>query len=96
MFTISQVFGKVSDSDSLSRWIPYSSFIAPDVFVTKTGALGMTVAMDGIDYETKTQAQLESVSRQLLAANRVIGPKNRVYHHMIKRPGAKVQRKDTL
>ena len=71
MRTIAQVFGRPEGSDPLSRWIPYSRFVDRDVFATKTGCIGMTLEMEGVDYETWSQEQLERVSDQFLAAHRV-------------------------
>jgi type IV secretion system protein TrbE len=93
--TIANVFGAASDSDPLRRWVPYSSFIAPEVFLTKTGAVGMALSLEGFDYETKTQEHLEQVSKKLTIANRVFGTNFRIYHHLFKRQGAAIARKES-
>ena len=93
MRTIAQVFGRPEGSDPLSRWIPYSRFVDRDVFATKTGCIGMTLEMEGVDYETWSQEQLERVSDQFLAAHRVFDGRFRLYHHFLKRDGARVSRR---
>ena len=93
MRTIAQVFGPPERSDPLSRWIPYSRFVDRDVLATKTGCVGMTLEMEGVDYETLSQEQLERVSDQFLAAHRVFDGRFRVYHHFLKRDGGRVSRR---
>ena len=90
MRTIAQVFGRPEGPDPLSRWIPYSRFVDRDVFATKTGCIGMTLGTEGVDYETWSQEQLERVSDQFLAAHRVFDGRFRLYHHFLKRDGARV------
>jgi type IV secretory pathway VirB4 component len=94
--TISQLFGSTRKSDPLSRWVPYSCFVSPTAFLTKTGAVGMTLQLRGYDYETKTQEQLEQVSRRMMIANNVFTLNRfRIYHHLLKRSNAKVARQAT-
>ncbi|HEY6988985.1 MAG TPA: DUF87 domain-containing protein [Bryobacteraceae bacterium] len=93
MRTIAQVFGRPEGSDPLSRWIPYSRFVDRDVFATKTACIGMTLEMEGVDYETLSQEQLERVADQFLAAHRVFDGRFRLYHHFLKRDGARVSRR---
>lgn len=91
---IQNIFGVSSGAaDPLSRWIPYSSFLDDYVFLTKTGCLGMSARMEGCEYDTRTQEQLEQIAKRLVIANRQFDKRFRVYHHMLKREGVVVQRK---
>jgi type IV secretion/conjugal transfer VirB4 family ATPase len=92
MQPISSVFGNPGQSDPLSRWIPYSCFVDRDVFSTKTGHIGMTLEMEGLEYETLSQENLERVAEQFTAAHRVFDGRFRLYHHFVKRNGERVSR----
>jgi type IV secretion system protein TrbE len=93
MQSIPQVFGSPDQSEPASRWIPYSCFLDRDVFATKTGCIGMTLEMEGVEYETLSQENLERVAAQFTAAHRVFDGRFRLYHHFVKRDGEKVSRR---
>lgn len=93
MQSIWNVFGKPEDSDPLCRWIPYDCFVDESVFSTKTGSIGMTIEMEGVEYDTLLQENLERVAERFAAAHRCFDVRFRVYHHFIKRNGERVSRK---
>ncbi len=93
MQSIWNVFGKPQDSDPLSRWIPYDCFVDESVFSTKTGCIGMTLEMDGVEYDTLSQENLERVAERFAAAHRCFDGRFRLYHHFVKRRGERVSRK---
>lgn len=93
MQSIWNVFGKPSDSDPLSRWVPYARFVDGAVFTTSTGHLGMTLEMEGVEYETLSQEQMERMSERFTAAHRNFDERFRVYHHMMKRAGEHISRR---
>jgi type IV secretion system protein VirB4 len=90
---ITNVLGRPGESDPACRWIPYTSFVDRDVFITKTGHIGMTLEMEGVEYDTLSQSNLERVSEKFAAAHRVFDERFRLYHHFIKREGERVSRK---
>ena len=91
--SILSVFGKTSDSDPLSRWVPYGCFVDDSVFTTNTGYVGMTIEMEGVEYETLSQENMERVSDRFTAAHRNFDERFRVYHHLLKRTGEQVSRR---
>jgi len=93
MQSIWNVFGKPTDSDPLSRWAPYGSFVDGSVFSTNTGHLGMTLEMEGVEYETLSQEHMERVSERFWAAHRNFDERFRVYHHLVKRAGERISRR---
>lgn len=95
MLSIPQLFGSSRDSDPLSRWVPYSGFVDREVFRIKTGGVGMTLELDGLEYETRTQEQLERVSEKFVQASRCFGTGFHVYHHLLRREGAAIERSDS-
>ena len=93
MQSIWNVFGKPENSDPLCRWIPYDCFVDDSVFATKTGCIGMTLEMEGIEYETLAQEHLERVAERFAAAHRTFDGRFRLYHHLLKRNNERVSRK---
>lgn len=93
MLSALQIFGPAHEREPLSRWIPCSHFVARDVFATKTGCIGMTIEMEGVEYETLSQQQLERVAERFAAAHRIFDGRFRIYHHLIKRDGERIARK---
>jgi type IV secretion system protein VirB4 len=93
MQSIWNVFGNPTDSDPLSRWTPYGCFVDGSVFTTSTGHLGMTLEMEGVEYETLSQEHMERVSQRFSAAHRNFDERFRVYHHLMKRADARVSRR---
>ena len=92
MLSLSQVFGDATAEEPLSRWVPYDRFIAPGVFSTTTGPIGMTMELAGLDYETLGQDELEKLSEQLARGLRIFDENFRLYNHCIKRSGQSVIR----
>jgi type IV secretion system protein TrbE len=92
---IPQLFGSSRDSDPLSRWVPYAGFIDREVFRIKTGGVGMTLELDGLEYETRTHEQLERVSEKFVQASRSFGTGFHVYHHLLRREDAGIERSES-
>ena len=92
MQSIFNVFGKPEESDPLCRWIPYDCFVDESVFATKTGSIGMTLEMDGVEYDTRAQENLEVIAERFAAAHRCFDGRFRIYHHFVKRNGERVSR----
>jgi type IV secretion system protein VirB4 len=90
--SIFNVFGKPEESDPLCRWIPYDCFVDESVFATKTGSIGMTLEMDGVEYDTRAQENLEVIAERFAAAHRCFDGRFRIYHHFVKRNGERVSR----
>jgi type IV secretion/conjugal transfer VirB4 family ATPase len=93
MLSIPALFSNPRQSDPLSRWIPYSLFLDENVFATKTGPIGMTMELDGLEYETLSQGQLERSAERFVSALRPLDSRFRIYHHMLKRDGQMISRK---
>ena len=92
MQSILNVLGKPEESDPLVRWIPYDCFVDESVFATKTGTIGMTLEMDGVEYDTRAQEGLEVIAERFAAAHRCFDGRFRIYHHLIKRNGEQISR----
>jgi hypothetical protein len=65
------------------------------VYSLKTGGVGMSLEYDGVEYETQSQAQLDKVSADFAAAQRVFDERFRVYHHWCKVDDERVVQADS-
>lgn len=88
---ISHLFGVADRSDALSKFVPITSFVDNQVFLTKTNYVGMCMELEGIEYETRSQENLETASQKLTAGNRVFDKRFLVYQHFVKRSGLPLQ-----
>src|SRR5262249_26358046 len=52
--------------------------------ITKNGAVGTVIEVEGIDYECLDQRTLDSTTKRLEAALRLCGPEFRVYQYLFK------------
>ncbi len=84
MRAIGEVFGTPDNEEPLCRWLPFDSFVDDGVYSLKTGGIAMGLEYEGVEYETQSQAQLEKVSGDFAAAQRVFDERFRVYHHWCK------------
>jgi type IV secretion system protein VirB4 len=60
-------------------------FVDDQVFLTKANALGMALAVEGVDPECLTEETLESYTRRMAAAWRSFDERFRLYQYLIKR-----------
>src|ERR1043165_4028725 len=60
------------------------SFINDCSFITKSGAVGAVIEVEGIDYECLDQRGLDSTAKRLEAAFRLCGPEFRIYQYLFK------------
>lgn len=52
------------------------SFVNDSCFITKTGAIGAIIEVEGIDYECLDQRALDSTTKRLEAAFKLFGPES--------------------
>ena len=85
MFKLSQIRTDYNEAAALCTQINLFGFIDGEVFLTKSGDLGMVFALDGVDYECLDPNAIESLTRRLAAAFRSFDEKCRVYQYLFKR-----------
>jgi type IV secretion system protein TrbE len=66
--------------------VPWFGFVDDGVFVTKSGALGLVLALDGIDHECLDIAARERATGRFESALRLFDEQTRVYQYLLKRP----------
>jgi type IV secretion system protein TrbE len=85
VFKLAQIAKDYKEAGSLCSQINLFGFMDEEIFLTKSGDLGMVFALDGIDYECLDANTIENVTRRLTAAFRIFDEKCRVYQYIFKR-----------
>lgn len=68
----------------LHTLFPIFSFVAENVFLTKSGEVGVVLQLEGIDAECLTDETLEDQHRQLVAAERPFDEQFTTYQYLVK------------
>ena len=84
MLNIRKLVKNYRETGALAEQCSIFSFINDQCFVTKGGAVGAVIEVEGIDYECLDQRTLESTTKRLEAAFRLCGPEFRVYQYLFK------------
>src|SRR5437762_13324722 len=72
------------ETGALAEQCSVFGFINDWCFITKTGAVGAVIQLQGIDYECLDQRDLDSTTKRLEAAFKLFGPEFRVYQYLFK------------
>jgi type IV secretion system protein VirB4 len=84
MLSLRKLVKNYKETGSLAEQCSVFSFINEWCFITKTGAVGVVVESEGIDYECLDQRDLDNDTRRLEAAFKLFGPEFRVYQYLFK------------
>ena len=85
MINLAKLFKDYNDTGALNEYVNLYGFVADNVFLTKSGDLGVVIQVDGIDYECLDQNTLDNLTRRLEAASRGFSEQYRVYQYLFKR-----------
>jgi type IV secretion/conjugal transfer VirB4 family ATPase len=85
MFRLSRIFENYSQTGSLSEQINLYGFIGPQVFLTKTGDVGLILEVRGVDYECLDDASIDALTKRLESSLRLFDENCRVYQYLFKR-----------
>ena len=84
MFKLGQIRKKYNEAGVLCAHINLFGFIDDEIFLTKSGDLGMVFSIEGVDYEGLDANTIENLTRRLTAAFRIFDEKCRVYQYLFK------------
>jgi type IV secretion system protein TrbE len=84
MLRIGQVIKPWKESGALNAHISLYGFWNDEVFLTKSGDLGIVLNMRGVDYESLDQTAQEYAVKRLEAALKVFGPGFHIYQYLFK------------
>ena len=85
MFRLGQITKQYDEAAAWCSQINLFGFVDDEIFLTKSGDLGIMFAIDGVDYECLDASAIDNVTRRLAAAFRIFDEKYRVYQYMFKR-----------
>ena len=85
MFRVAQIAKDYREAPALCSQINLFGFLDEEVFLTKSGDLGLVLGIGGVDYECLDANTIENLTRRLTVAFRVFDEKCRVYQYLFKR-----------
>ncbi len=85
MFKLAQISKDYREAPALCSQINLLGFVDEEIFLTKSGDLGIVLGINGVDYECLDTHTIENLTRRLTAAFRIFDEKCRVYQYLFKR-----------
>jgi type IV secretion/conjugal transfer VirB4 family ATPase len=85
MFRLDRALKPYRESGSLNDQVNLFGFIDDGVFLTKSGDLGLMLAVKGVDYEGLAAAEIDQYTKRLESAFKIFDDKCRVYQYLFKR-----------
>jgi type IV secretion/conjugal transfer VirB4 family ATPase len=90
VFKVKQIGKDYREAAALCTQINLFGFVDEEVFLTKSGDLGMVLSLAGVDHECLDGNTIENLTKRLTAAFRIFDEKCRVYQYLFKRNQEKV------
>jgi len=85
MLKLQRIFKNYAETGSLNEQVNLYGFIDEQVFLTKTGDLGVVLEVHGVDYECLDTASVDNLTKRLESALKLFGENFRVYQYLFKR-----------
>src|ERR1700723_2606726 len=85
MLRLSKLFKNYDETGSLNEQINLYGFIGPEVFLTKTGEVGVILEVRGVDYECLDSSSIDGLTKRLESALKLFDENFRVYQYLFKR-----------
>ena len=90
MINLAKLFKDYNAAGALNEHINLYGFVADQVFLTKSGDLGVVIQVEGIDYECLDENPLDNITRRLEVAQKVFDSQFRIYQYLLKRNNATI------
>jgi type IV secretion system protein VirB4 len=84
VLNLRRILKNYKETGALAEQCSVFSFIDDHCFITKAGAVGAVIEIEGIDYECLDQRDLDGATKRLEAAFKLFGPEFRVYQYLFK------------
>ena len=84
MISLHQQASDYIKAGAMNAVIGLHSFIDDQVFLTKSGDLGVVIHFPGIDFEGRELSELDTIARRFEAAIRTFTDEHRIYQYLIK------------
>ena len=85
MLRLKHIFKNYGETGSFNEQVNLYGFIDSNVFLTKTGDLGVILEVRGVDYECLDGNALDGFTKRLESALKVFDDKYRIYQYLFKR-----------
>src|ERR1700728_5120274 len=85
MLKLSRIFKNYGEAGSLNGQINLYGFIGPEVFLTKTGEVGLILEVRGVDYECLDGSSIDGLTKRLESALKLFDENFRIYQYLFKR-----------
>ena len=85
MLRLSRIFKNYAETGSLGEQVNLYGFLGPEVFLTKSGEVGVILEVRGVDYECLDQASVDGLTKRLESALKLFDENCRVYQYLFKR-----------
>jgi type IV secretion system protein TrbE len=85
MLRLSRIFKNYKETGSLNEQINLFGFVSPNLFLTKTGEVGVILEIRGVDYECLDKAAIDHFTKRLESAWKVFDENYRIYQYLFKR-----------
>src|SRR3984885_2659950 len=85
MLRLNRIFKNYNDSGSLCEQINLYGFIGPQMFLTKSGDMGVILEVRGVDYECLDDASIDGFTKRLESALKLFDENYRLYQYLFKR-----------
>jgi type IV secretion/conjugal transfer VirB4 family ATPase len=90
MLRLDRIAKAYRDAGSFNAQVNLFGFIDDQVFLTKSGDVGVALAVEGVDYECLDSVTLDNLTKRLESALKIFDEKCRVYQYLFKRNGAEI------
>jgi len=85
MLRLKRIFQNYEEAGSLAEQVNLYGFIGPEVFLTKTGELGLLIEVRGVDYECLDGVSIDGLTKRFESALRLFDENYRLYQYLFKR-----------
>lgn len=85
MLRLKRIFKNYGETGSFNEQVNLYGFIDSNVFLTKTGDLGVILEVRGVDYECLDGNALDGFTKRIESALKVFDDKYRIYQYLFKR-----------
>jgi type IV secretion/conjugal transfer VirB4 family ATPase len=85
MLKLKRIFKNYNETGSFNEQINLFGFIGPNVFLTKSGEVGVVFEVRGVDYECLDDGAVDHFTKRLESAFKLFDENYRVYQYLFKR-----------
>jgi type IV secretion/conjugal transfer VirB4 family ATPase len=82
---LGRIFQNYEESGALNAQLNLYGFVSDQVFLTKTGDLGVILEVGGVDYECLDGRSIDALTKRLESALKLFGDEYRIYQYLFKR-----------